>query len=658
MKKLSLTLFLALIYSIGFAQNQKLDSLKTVLTNIKDDTAKVMLCSKIVLTRSSLSHEERLDFGLKGYELAKSIQFEKGQIECGLNTGFIMVEKDYFKALSILNEIKPLCEKNKDTINLVKLLAYTAYAYNKFDTERGLYYYRACLALVLKAHVSESVIPIYTIMGYCFKDAGMLDSALVYLKKGYQSSLSGVSPVPIYSYPKFYGEIYYGKGNKDLAMSYFRQAIAEDKNPNGEAYMGIARIFKDRNQLDSARFYAKESLKMLQSISKTIYIIQSAQLLFDLYKDSDPKEALKYLVIATSTKDSLFSQNRARQVEKLYFEEREQIIENQRLTEANQNKIKFYILLGVLGGFLLLSFVLYRHSRQKQKANLLLQEQKEEIQSTLSQLKATQAQLIQSEKLASLGELTAGIAHEIQNPLNFVNNFSELSVELINECPQPPKGANEDWIPQEAPFGGWGAFFGDLKQNLEKINHHGKRASSIVKGMLEHSRTSSGVKELTDMNKLAEEYLRLSYHGLRAKDKSFNADYELIADPNLPKINVIPQDMGRVLLNLINNAFQSQAPQPPEGGIKKVIVKTFLAPPSGAGGAGGWGLSVSDNGAGIPADVLPKIFQPFFTTKPTGQGTGLGLSLAYDIITKGHGGTIEVESIEGKGTTFVVRLPI
>ena len=290
-----------------------------------------------------------------------------------------------------------------------------------------------------------------------------------------------------------------------------------------------------------------------------------------------------------------------------------------------------------------------------------------QVKERMTELVATQNQLIQKEKLASLGELTAGIAHEIQNPLNFVNNFSELSVELLNELKSPltPDGGIRKGEKVDMDL------FEDVVVNLEKINLHGKRASSIVKGMLEHSRTSTGVKELTDMNKLADEYLRLSYHGLRAKDKSFNADYGLITDPNLPKINVIPQDMGRVLLNLINNAFQS-SPLTPRGGVStlgtkkthKVIVKTFKiesdgSSPSGVGPSqGGGGFSVTDNGTGMSEATKAKIFQPFFTTKPTGQGTGLGLSLAYDIVTKGHDGTIEVESVEGEGTTFIVKLPI
>ncbi|WP_255076084.1 sensor histidine kinase [Lacihabitans sp. CCS-44] len=280
-----------------------------------------------------------------------------------------------------------------------------------------------------------------------------------------------------------------------------------------------------------------------------------------------------------------------------------------------------------------------------------LEAAKGQIEKTLVDLKQAQTQLIQSEKMASLGELTAGIAHEIQNPLNFVNNFSEVSTEMIDEMNEElAKGDLEEVK----------AISEDLKQNLIKINHHGNRASTIVKGMLEHSRTSSKEKQLTDINLLADEYLRLSYHGLRAKDKSFNADFLLLKDDNLPKIEVIPQDIGRVLLNLINNAFQ--APVVPSGGAKRVVVRTkFIAEansPLNRRGGGEVHISIKDNGSGIPKANLEKIFQPFFTTKPTGQGTGLGLSLAYDIVTKGHGGTIEVESEEGVGTEFIVKLPV
>ncbi len=271
-------------------------------------------------------------------------------------------------------------------------------------------------------------------------------------------------------------------------------------------------------------------------------------------------------------------------------------------------------------------------------------EQAKEIEKAYTDLKATQSQLIQSEKMASLGELTAGIAHEIQNPLNFVNNFSEVSTELIDEMVDDLKSGKQDDILSLAE---------EIKENQQRINHHGMRAGSIVKGMLQHSRTSSGKNEPTDINALCDEYLRLSYHGLRAKNKSFNADFKADLDKKLPQIKVVPQDFGRVLLNLINNAFFAVNEKlKTEGKDFKpsVIVKTKLDKDKVI-------ISVADNGSGIPDDVKEKIFQPFFTTKPTGEGTGLGLSLSYDIV-KAHGGELKVETVEGEGTEFIIILLI
>ena len=281
---------------------------------------------------------------------------------------------------------------------------------------------------------------------------------------------------------------------------------------------------------------------------------------------------------------------------------------------------------------------------------ILIQTEKKRAEDALVALKQTQTQLIQSEKLASLGELTAGIAHEIQNPLNFVNNFSELSEELIDEMNDEIDKGNNGEVK---------AIASDLKLNLEKIHHHGKRASGIVKAMLEHSRTSTGNKELTNINTLADEYLRLSYHGLRAQDKTFNADFKAELDPNLPLIDAIPQDLGRVFLNLINNAFYAcneRAKQNIKNGNHgpykpMVIVSTQKTEDKIE-------IKVKDNGSGISEENIEKIFQPFFTTKPTGKGTGLGLSLSYDIVTKGHGGSLEVESEKNIGTSFTIKLPI
>ena len=284
-----------------------------------------------------------------------------------------------------------------------------------------------------------------------------------------------------------------------------------------------------------------------------------------------------------------------------------------------------------------------------------------ELRNTLDNLRSTQALLIQSEKMASLGELTAGIAHEIQNPLNFVNNFSDVNKELIDELKSEKskvKTERDEKLEDE--------LLNDILANEEKINHHGKRADAIVKGMLQHSRSRSGKKESTDINALADEYLRLAYHGMRAKDKSFNTTTKTDFDDSIGKINVVPQDMGRVILNLINNAFyavdeKKKSLHPPKGGeeyepVVTVSTKRLGSPPSGGDG-GKIEIRVADNGNGIPQKVLDKIFQPFFTTKPTGQGTGLGLSLSYDIV-KAHGGEIKVETKEGEGSEFIIQIPV
>jgi signal transduction histidine kinase len=282
---------------------------------------------------------------------------------------------------------------------------------------------------------------------------------------------------------------------------------------------------------------------------------------------------------------------------------------------------------------------------ERRKAQIRELAQAKEIEKAYHKLKTTQTQLIHAEKMASLGELTAGIAHEIQNPLNFVNNFSDVSVDLIEEMFEELSTGNTNEIK---------AISIDLKQNLQKIHHHGKRASSIVKGMLEHSRKGSNEKKPTDINAIADEYIRFAYHGIRAKDKSFQADFKVELDESISEINLVGQDIARVVLNLINNAFYACAEKQKKSSqnykpfvvisTKKLVDKVEIR--------------VKDNGEGIPENIVDKIFQPFFTTKSAGEGTGLGLSLSYDIITKGHDGELQVETTEGKGTEFIIQLPI
>jgi signal transduction histidine kinase len=372
--------------------------------------------------------------------------------------------------------------------------------------------------------------------------------------------------------------------------------------------------------------------------------------------ENKPDSTLKYLRIAHNIKDSLFNREKTVAIENLTFKEREKEKELFAAKLKQINELKIYALLGGLLVLISIAVILFRNNKQRQKAFAILQEQKQEIyqqkikvEHVLDELISTQAQLIQSEKMASLGELTAGIAHEIQNPLNFVNNFSDVNRELITEMKEEIEKGNLAEVKSLAK---------DIAENEQKINHHGKRADAIVKGMLQHSSSSGGKKEPSDINKLADEYLRLAYHGLRAKDKSFNVTLRTDFDESIADINIIPQDIGRVILNLITNAFYAIAEKKRNsspGYEPTVTVSTkLLKPPSG--GLGVW-LSVKDNGNGIPQKVMDKIFQPFFTTKPTGQGTGLGLSLSYDIV-KAHGGEFQVETTENDGSTFIIQLPI
>jgi two-component system, NtrC family, sensor kinase len=285
------------------------------------------------------------------------------------------------------------------------------------------------------------------------------------------------------------------------------------------------------------------------------------------------------------------------------------------------------------------------HTKEVMQQGDSLESQRNELEKIRNELEIAKKQLIQSEKMASLGELTAGIAHEIQNPLNFVNNFSEVNAELIDEMQQEIDKGNFE----EAK-----AIARAIKENQQKINQHGKRADSIVKNMLLHSRDNSSEMQPTDVNALADEYLRLSYHGLRAKDKTFNSAMVTNLDSNLPKVNVIPQDFGRVLLNLFNNAFYAVHQKQKTGGADykpEVSVTTSLE-------NGQIIIKVKDNGNGVPENIKDKIMQPFFTTKPTGEGTGLGLSLSYDMVVKGHGGSIDIETKEGEYTQFIITIPI
>ncbi|HMG67563.1 MAG TPA: ATP-binding protein, partial [Chitinophagaceae bacterium] len=479
--------------------------------------------------------------------------------------------------------------------------------------------------------------------------------------------------------------------NYPEALKYFHTAIDLDLRVNDLysliwAYNSGATVFRNTHQGDSCIFYAKKGLLWAQKIKLKEGILMHSLILSEQYETINIKEAFYYRKIYDDVYQKLYGNDKILALQKTLAEDQERQSQVETARVAEENKRRQYLFIVGLAILVIIAFLLYRNNLQQKKAKKIVDEKNKAIEQTLIHLKQTQAQLIQSEKMASLGELTAGIAHEIQNPLNFVNNFSEVSNELIEELKMKNKKLriNDDEVNE---------LLDDIAQNLEKINHHGKRADAIVKGMLQHSRSSSGIKESTDINALADEYLRLAYHGLRAKDNSFNATMKTNYDESIGNIRIIPQDIGRVLLNLYNNAFyacteRSRSAVNEKSKMKNenlpdshrdgqagyeptVTVSTALIPSLGARGPK-IEIKVADNGNGIPQKVLDKIFQPFFTTKPTGEGTGLGLSLSYDII-KAHGGEIKVETTEnearlparagtdgddpiGRGSEFIIQL--
>ena len=420
------------------------------------------------------------------------------------------------------------------------------------------------------------------------------------------------------------------------------------------AYVNLPWALLPLNRLDEAEKYARLAIQLVNEenlSNKKEYLEEAYNALTKISQQKgDYRSALDYREKAIAYHDSIFNATKSQQLLELTTRY-ETVKKEGQIKELNaQNDRKQLQLLYLGGGALLLLVALglvLGLYRRLGRVNQQLATNNQQLNHTLEALKTTQTQLVQKEKMASLGELTAGIAHEIQNPLNFVNNFSAISTELLEEIKEErQKQERDEELETE--------ILGDLSGNLAKINHHGGRAASIVKSMLEHSRTSTGEKRLTDLNVLTDEYMRLSYHGLRAKDKEFNCTLDTQFDPSVDKLEVIPQDLGRVLLNLFNNAFYAVAERQKHGepGYQPgVSVQTSQQD-------GQVQIRVRDNGMGIPESVVAKIFQPFFTTKPAGEGTGLGLSLSYDIVTKGHGGSLLVESQPGKGTEFVIQLPI
>jgi signal transduction histidine kinase len=661
------TLFIILIFLVSLgarAHNAYADSLLNALETANRDSEKLRLSKDLMIYYFDKNRRISAQFTEEAIKIARK---NKKILDIAFFLGkkgyFLNKEERYGEALKCYMEGLSLAqEPNSEKHSWLRSSDADPYRF-KMEILAGLHHdfglvmrstgnnneaiqqFRICLQYLDKA-LPASHNSAFMNIGAVYLDLNILDSALYYEGKAIATNHLMYRPTMY----KYIGDVYFLEGEMDLALYYYHQGVVLAKKQSGLSQavtnlMGLAQFYLTEENSDSSLFYARAFKKGIEELDgnpvKDINISNAYELLYRAYQLRGQQDStLKYLQLAFNARDSI-SQARIHnltQYQNLTFNEQLRLEELEKEKLQTQNRIRVYSLLSGLVFILIVTLILYRNARQKQKANTILEK-------TLADLKATQTQLILSEKMASLGELTAGIAHEIQNPLNFVNNFSEVNSELIDELGEEVDKENFDEVKAIAK---------DIKENELKINHHGKRADAIVKGMLQHSRINNGTKEPTDINALADEYLRLSYHGLRAKDKSFNSDFKTEFDPDLPKIEVIPQDIGRVLLNLINNAFYavSEKAKLNEGNYEsEVVVSTKKLNYKIE-------ISVSDNGNGIPDKVKDKIFLPFFTTKPTGEGTGLGLSLSYDIITKGHGGELKVESKQGEGSQFIIQIPI
>ncbi|HOZ70073.1 MAG TPA: ATP-binding protein [Chitinophagaceae bacterium] len=657
------------------------DSLRYAFQQATADLVKFKVSRAIYTFYEETNRDSALHYASFRYELAKKY---KRRLEEAYTQGQVAYQQIYLgrfsEALTNLTEAIQIATDSKEANtweltpfpgpgkNRLISLSMLNHMYGHLKLQTGstesLYYFKEGRRIGLEAGNDFRITVGDMVLATNYLSLNQPDSALIYAREGERyGKQGGVTKYLAYIWSVM-GDIYRKNGSDSMALFYYHQSLQSGKATGNftvvaGTYEKLITYYMERKQADSVLYYASINLPAIKSLGAVTSFVASEVNLGKAYQHlatayimkGKVDSSNKYLQLALTVKDSVTGEKlkRLAAFQRLTLDEQVRLQNEEKERIAAGNKRRLYLLLAGIAVALIIIGLIYRNNRQKQRAYEQLQRQKEETDlqrekadAALVELKSTQSQLIQSEKMASLGELTAGIAHEIQNPLNFVNNFSEVSSELISELVDEVNKGNTAEVK---------AISGDIQGNLEKILHHGKRADAIVKGMLQHSRSSSGTKEPTDINELADEYLRLAYHGLRAKDHSFNATMKTNFDESIGNVSVIPQDIGRVLLNLLTNAFYAVNEKAKQGleGYEPVVEISTKRMGSKVE------VKVSDNGIGIPSPISEKIFQPFFTTKPTGQGTGLGLSLSYDIV-KAHGGEIRVATKEGEGSEFFFSL--
>ncbi|HEY2584092.1 MAG TPA: ATP-binding protein [Mucilaginibacter sp.] len=655
MRKPYIILLLFFSASIAYAQPKQIDTLRLALSKATADTDKLNILRMLGYDYFISNPDSCIIFSQQAYELA--VKYKQPLMEARMLNNmanayatmgdYVKGIQFYLKALRIhetLNNIpgEELIYDNIGATYVQEADYKNALRYLQMADRLWEPYILTHKLKTLQERRAKDIL--YINFGECYLYTGKIDLAERYLRLCNIDARRNSFTNLIDAIERDLGEVEIARGHKAVALKHLHEAITAAKSVDDPetlsiSYLSTAKLYHNNKQQDSAEYYATQALETAHAGKYEQDVLNAGQVLYHYYEeDHNLPQAYKYYKLTTTAKDSLYSQDRVKQLLSMEFDEKQRKLDIETAQNLYQEKVRSYALLAGLVVLLFLAIVFWRNNRQNKKAKI-------KIQKTLDELKVTQQQLIQSEKMASLGELTAGIAHEIQNPLNFVNNFSEVNMELLDEMETDlQNGDKEDAV----------AIAANIRQNLEKIRHHGQRADGIVKGMLQHSRASSDTKEPIDINKLADEYLRLAYHGLRAKDKSFNAEMVTHLDKNIHAINIVPQDIGRVLLNLFTNAFYAvQQRQKTENGQYKPVVEVTTSVEKGMAI-----IKVKDNGNGISENIKDKIMQPFFTTKPAGAGTGLGLSLSYDTVVKRHSGTIKVNSKEGEGSEFTIELPV
>ena len=640
------------------AQVTNIDSLKNLLSK-ESDTARIKTMIAIGGGYDDkYKYDTALYYYLDALKLAESVQEKKSLFLCLNRLALFYEHKNNFQlALEFALRAQKIAEEENSLQSLFDIYNYVGgviyFNHGNFDT--SLIYGFRLMKIAVKMNDRKKMADGQMYLGDAYRALEKFDSALAMYLKALELSKATNYKDNFFNLYNDIGLLYDEQGQYRNAIAWFLKSIAQAAKDSFDApnvSNNLVNAYFHIKRYDSALLFAKKLLQYSEKNDDQGSRLVSYWLLSQIYEaEKTYSEAYNYLDRYLHLKDSVNSteeQNKLNLLESEYKTDKQKreielLQKNSQLQGLLRN-----VLIATAILLLILAFLIANKYNHKKKAEEILSIKNSELNRTLNELKSTQAQLIQSEKMASLGELTAGIAHEIQNPLNFVNNFSEVSNELLQELKderQKTLGQRDEELQDE--------LLADISQNLAKINHHGKRADAIVKGMLQHSRKITGQKDRTDINQFADEYLRLAYQGLRAKDKSFNATLKTEFDETIGKINIIPQDIGRVLLNLFNNAFYAVTErQKAEGEDYKPAVSETTKQTGDK-----IEIRVADNGTGIPDAIKGKIMQPFFTTKPTGQGTGLGLSLSYDIV-KAHGGEIRVGTKEGEGTEFVITLPI